>query len=208
MHIILASQSSGRRKILENLGLKFEVIPADIDEEKITTSNPIALVKKIAKAKATVVAKILRKKNSVGDFSAQIDDYLIIAADSMVFFRGKTYGKPKTRSEAIELLKMFSGKTHEFITGLCVIDTNTNKIYQSIAKTKVVFGKLTEKEINDYVKIASVTSYAGGYAPDLPGGEIIKARMKFIGSKSNVLGGIPLEKLLPILASRGVALRN
>jgi len=59
MKIILASSSIGRKKILKKLGLKFKVIPANIDEEKFTAPTPLALVKKIAKAKATAVAKRL-----------------------------------------------------------------------------------------------------------------------------------------------------
>ncbi len=188
--IILASASAGRKKLLESLGLEFEVRPANIDEKKFSASTPLGLVKKIAKAKALAVL------GTLGNTPAS---FLIIAADSMVLFRGKTYGKPASRKEAKRLLKMFSGQTQEFITGLCLIDTNTHKLYQKSAKSRVVFDNLTEKEIETYVKTANVTAFAGGYAPDLKGGEIIKAKMKILGSESNVLGGIPLEKLVPIL---------
>ncbi len=196
MKIVLASASAGRKKLLENLGLKFEVIPANIDEEKFAASTPLGLVKKIAKAKALAVeARIL----PIHTNTTNTTNYLIIAADSMVVFKGQTYGKPKSRNEAKRLLKMFSGKSHFFISGLCVLDTNIHKLYQTSGISRVTFSNLTEKEIETYVKTASVTSYAGGYAPDLKGGEIIKAKMKIIGSESNVLGGIPLEKLVPIL---------
>ncbi len=199
MNIILASASAGRKKILENLGLKFKVIPSNIDEEKITASSPILKLKKIARAKAlAVISSLISKPYGLNP--------IVIAADSMVLFRANLYGKPKSRKEAKRLLTLLSGKTHEFISGLCVIDTNTNKLYQTYAKSRVALGKLTEKEISNYVKTASVTSYAGGYAPDLPGGEIIKSKMKIEGSRSNVLGGIPLEKLVPILRKTGIKL--
>ncbi len=212
--LILASASAGRKKLLESLGLKFEVIPANIDEEKFKAKTPLALVKKIARAKALAVAKKIGTNDSC----------LIIAADSMVVFRGQVYGKPKSRSEAKRLLKKLSGKAHFFVTGLIVIvmgnryslnpssfsskrrlmlsqnlDTNIYKLYQNSGISRVIFGKLTEKEISTYVKTANVTAYAGGYAPDLKGGEIIKPKMKIEGSESNVIGGIPLEKLRPIL---------
>lgn len=192
-------------------------MPANIDEEKFQAKTPLGLVKKIARAKAMTVAKIC------------LSPCLIIAADSMVVFRGQVYGKPKSRREAKRLLKKLSGKAHFFVTGLSVIafcardstklsitslrktsvvsknlDTNIYKLYQNSGISRVTFGKLTEKEINTYVKTANVTAYAGGYAPDLKGGEIIKAKMKIEGSESNVLGGIPLEKLRPILKEVGI----
>lgn len=206
MKIILASSSLGRKKILESLGLKFEIIPSNIDEDKFTAPSPLALVKKIAKAKAMAVLRAISEKRKATSkkllpipYSLFAGPYVIIAADSMILFRGQIYGKPKTKTEAKKFLKMFSGKTHRFLTGLCVIDTTTAKLYQTSCYSRVYFSKLMGKEIDDYVKTANVTSFAGGYAPDLPGGEIIKAKMKIIGSKSNVLGGLPLEKLLPVM---------
>ena len=131
MKIVLASSSIGRRKVLESLRLKFEVIPANIDEEKFTASNPIKLIKKIAKSKALAVLGTPPR--------APVSNYLIIAADSMAVFQGKTFGKPKNRQEATRFLQIFSGKTHEFVTGLYVVNTKTKKTYQASAKTKVKF---------------------------------------------------------------------
>ena len=80
---------------------------------------------------------------------------------------------------------------------------NNETILRS-CKSQITFEKFTKKEIDDYVKIANVTSFAGGFAPNLKGGEIIKRKMKIKGSVSNVLGGLPLEILLPILKENGV----
>jgi septum formation protein len=131
-------------------------------------------------------------------------DYLIIAADSLVFFAGKTYGKPKTKNEAKKYLQMFSGKAHEFLTGLCIINTKTNKLYQASQKTKVKFEKLRQKEIDDYIRLAPVTSFAGAYSLEEAGAEIIRSKIKIIGSETNVLG-LPVEKLIPILEELGIS---
>ena len=200
--LILASSSIGRKRVLKNLGLRFEIIPAYIDEEKITSTNHIALVKKIAKVKALA---ILARINT--NTTNTTNDKLIIAADSMVVFRGQTYGKPKTKEEAKRFLRIFSGKTHEFITGLCVINTKTKRIYQASAKTKVKFEKLTQKEIDDYVAAAPVTLFAGAYSLEEEGAEILKPKITILGSKSNVLG-LPVEKLTPILRKEGINIQK
>lgn len=209
MKIILASASLGRKKILTDLGLKFTVMPAKIDERKITASSPILLVKKIAKAKAVEVSKKLIPHLASNNF-------LVIAADSMVFFQNKLYGKPKSKTEAKTMLSMLSGQTHELLTGLCVLkdtpDYNLTPnrfritLYQRSCRTKVIFEKLTPEEINEYVRIAPVTSCAGGYfiaqthaAILNPAGlSLLENKIKLIGSQSNVIG-LPFEKLLPIL---------
>lgn len=193
MKLILASSSIGRKKILESLGLKFDIVPANIDEKKITASNPITLVKKIAKAKALTILK-----GSTFYKVEPYQNYLIIAADSLIVFNGKTYGKPKTKKQAKKILQMLSGKIHEFITGLCLLDTSTSKLYQGSCRTKLIFEKFSEKEINHYVRIANVTSYAGGYSLEEKGSEILRPKIRVIGSESNVLG-LALEKLIPIL---------
>lgn len=227
MKIILASASLGRKKVLENLGLKFEVMPAEINEENIIRENPhlspSTLLKKIAKEKGLSAALKIQRGFLKGAGNPQIFEErkgvffvpekiswatsapaLIISADSMVLFNGQLYGKPKSVNDAKRLLKRLSGNSHKFITGMVIISTNPYKIYQESCTSRINFGQLSDKEIDDYVKIANVTSFAGGYAPDLKGGEIIKAKMKIRGSKSNVLGGLPLEKLLPILRENGI----
>lgn len=193
MKIILASASKARGKVLKSLGLKFKVFPADIDERKITAQNTTKLVQKIAKAKATAVAT---------DLSAP-PPYLIIAADTMVDFEGQTYGKPKSKEEAKKWLKMFSGKTHQFLTGVFVINTKTGKTYQAFHRSKVKFGPFTKQEIEDYVKVAPVTTISPGYSLNLEGSEILRPKIKVIGSVSNVLG-LPLEKVLPILKKEAI----
>ena len=87
------------------------------------------------------------------------------------------------------------------------IEVKTNKIYQTHAETKVVFEKLAEKEINNYVRIAPVTSFAGAYSLEEKGAEIIRPKIKVIGSETNVLG-LPVEKLIPILKKEGVNIQK
>lgn len=183
--------------LLEKLGPSFTVIPAHIDEEKYQDPDPLQLVQKIAKAKTMAVVKILRDK--------EIKKLkLIIAADSMVYFRGKTFGKPKSKSEAKKILQLLAGQTHEFITGVYIFNTKSKKVYQKAVKTTVIFRQFTQKWINEYVQTAAVTTHAGAYSI---GDAMMKGKFKLIGSETNVVG-LPLEVLLPILRKEKILFKG
>ena len=218
MQIILASASQTRKKILESLGLKFKVVPSQIDETKISATNPKLLVQKIAKAKAEKVFDSIKNQQR-SNVATQQPSYLILAADSMVVLNNETIGKPKDNQEAKKVLKALSGKTHEFITGLHVINTKTSKTWQKLAVTKVTFRKLKDQEINRYIKKTDVTRFAGGYAivppqdfnlktvkkgqsPAPSGAGQSDIITKIDGSFTNVMG-LPIEILLPILKENG-----
>lgn len=190
MKIVLASQSLGRKKILESLEISFKIFPSEIDEAKITVSNPKLLAQKKAKAKAEAVAKQLNN---------QITEQLIIAADSMVLLNGETIGKPKDKKEAKKILKELSGKTHRFLTAVYVLNTKTKKVWQKTALSKVTFRKMRDWEIEVFLKKVDPTVVAGGYSLDPPQDFITKVK----GSITNVLG-LPLEVLLPILRENGI----
>jgi len=240
MQLILASSSQARKRILESLGLKFKVIPSQIDESKISLTNPKLLVQKIAKAKAESVVKRLKeikrlkrlkeRKSQVAiacqvspSFASQpsLPSYhLVLAADSMVVLDNQTFGKPKDKKEAKQILKQLSGRTHDFITGLYIINTKTKKFWQDVALSKVTLRRLRNKEINAYIAKTNVTRFAGGYtiipsqefklksihqdqSPAQFGAEQSDIIKKISGSLTNVMG-LPLETLLPILRENGI----
>ena len=175
--IILASASAGRKKVLESLGIKFKVIPAEIDERKITASSPFLLVKKLARLKAEKVFSLARRPLT----RLKVSKSIIIAADSLAIIEEKrikdqkmrkklakhrlgnyyVLGKPTTKSETITFLTTLSNNIHYFLTGLYIINTKDKAIYQSVTKTKLWFNKLTEEQIKDYVKSQPVLTYAG-----------------------------------------------
>lgn len=185
--------------LLEKLGLDFTVIPAHIDEEKYQDPDPLQLVQKIAKAKAIAILAKINTNNT-----NTTNNNLIIAADSMVAFRGKTFGKPKSKSEAKKILQLLAGQTHEFITGVYIFNTKSKKVYQEAVKTTVNFRQLTQKWINEYVQTAAVTTHAGAYAI---GDAMMKGKFKLIGSETNVVG-LPLEVLLPILRKEKILFKD
>lgn len=211
MQLILASSSETRKKILKSLGLKFKVVPSHLDESKISATNPKLLVQKLAKAKAETVTQNLKlpySKPTIVDrlYGSSGADYLILAADSMALLGSQTIGKPKNRKDAERILKLLSNKTHQFITGLYIINTKTNQSWQKLAVSQVTFKKINHQEIEDYVSKNQVTRYAGGYAivppKDFNFKTINQGQSKIIkkveGSLTNVMG-LPVEVLLPIL---------
>ena len=152
--IILAS-SSPRRKyllgiILNNFGLKFDVIHANIKEcipKKV--QNYPELVKNLAYHKAYTVAK---KHQGV-----------IIGADTVVVLKGKVLGKPGNRKEAFKMLKLLSGKEHKVYTGIAIIHTENNERYIDYELSRVKFRKLESPEIKYYVNSGSPMDKAGSY---------------------------------------------
>jgi len=177
MKIILASKSPARKKLLLEMGLKFEIIPADIDEEKFQDTRPSVRVKKIAKAKAEAILKRLIHEGS-GENEGDVG-IIIIAADTMVYCHGKLIGKPKNLPHAKEILTLLSGSTHYLYTGICLIYKSSNgkyKIFLDFDKTKVFFRKLSEEEISSYVADPEVLNHAGTYTIEksTPGEGFIK----------------------------------
>jgi len=116
---------------------------------------------------------------------------VVIAADTVLYFRGRVIGKPKTMREARRLLSMLSGKSHWVYTGLCLRDMTTDCLRTSYEKTKVTFQPLAPATMTRVLARVSPLDKAGGYAIQNDQSTLI-ARIE--GSRSNVIG-LPLERL-------------
>jgi septum formation protein len=186
-NIILASKSIDRQKILHNARIPIEVLATDVDEEKYKEkfSDAIMLAKELAKAKALYAKNLLNKSDR---------DVFIIAADTLVELNGEIIGKAKTEQNAFNILKKLTGNLHSLITGIAVTKTFTPKLINDYESTDVKFVKLTDNEINNYLKSNEWQGRAGAYA-------ITERASLFIeyirGSFSNVIG-LPLHKLFLI----------
>lgn len=194
LEIILASSSPRRKKLLEELGLDFRCQEPEILEEETTEQEVPLLVQKLALLKAKEVAKRLQVQA------------LIITADTLIEFEGRTLGKPQNKNEAVSMLIALSAKTHSVYTGFCILNTATEKVWQGYDKTSVTFKNLTPEEIRQYVEAENVETMAGAYnlAPGTPGEKLIA---HLDGSLTNVIG-LPLEKILPILAENQVKVKK
>ncbi len=173
--IILASSSPRRKRILENAGYKFRVIFPNINEKKYYQNGIKETVMKISLEKARSVAQIIK-------YPAKI-----VSADTMVEFKGKAMGKPKSKQEAFNFLKLLSGETHSVYTGYCILNVKTNQTISNYAKTKLTFKELSDKDIKDYINYYDVLTMAGAY--NIESKEVYDLLVKKIeGSYYNVLG--------------------
>lgn len=154
MRIVLASKSPRRKEILENLGIKFDIIVADADES-CDISDPAERVSTLASVKGRAVLDLLRP-------SGEDRDTLIIACDTLVYAGGEFLGKPRDRDDACRMIKMLSGKAHSVVSGLYV--SYGGKEFSSASETKVIFDEMTDREIEDYISSDEPYDKAGGYA--------------------------------------------
>jgi len=188
--IILASGSPRRIEYLKSLGLAFEIIPADIDEETNGKGTPVSVAKKLAQEKAQAVSA------SIND-----PDALIISGDTIVVLGNQIMGKPVSKKDAAKMLQSLSGKTHKVITGLCLI--RGKKIRLGHETTYVTFRTLTPAIIKSYIESGEPMDKAGAYAIQGKGILLVK---KINGDYPNVVG-LPVVKLAEMLSEYGIILK-
>ncbi|MBO1514764.1 Maf family protein [Metabacillus bambusae] len=147
-NLILASASPRRKELLELLQIPFEVIVSEVEEIVDEKLHPAEMVQSLAQQKALSVAKTNQTS-------------FVIGSDTLVVYGGRMLGKPTNKSEAIEMLQMLSGKTHDVFTGVAII--NGEQVHSFFEKTSVTFFSLSHKEIVDYVSTGEPMDKAGAY---------------------------------------------
>lgn len=178
--IILASGSPRRKELLNLIADEFTAITADIDED-LEISDPAELVCALAAIKANAVRMDGHKSDTV------------IGADTVVYIDGEILGKPKDEADARRMIKMMSSKTHSVFTGIALSKDDYRDI--RFAETHVTFDKLTNEEIENYVKSIDIYDKAGAYAVQ---GDMAKFISKIDGCFYNVMG-LPVNLLYKML---------
>lgn len=186
-HIILASQSPRRKKILEQIGLTIKVVPSEFEEKLNPRLKPRAQTEQLSLEKAKLVAE-------------KYPEAIIIAADTLVYSNGDILGKPKNMEDAGRMIKKLQGKTHIVFTGFTIYNKASKKLITNSAETKVTFRKITDKEIRSYLKIEKPLDKAGGYSMDGAGAALLES---VAGDFFNVLG-LPVSKVIPALKKFGI----
>lgn len=189
--IILASSSAQRKRLMDSLGIDYEVIPANINEKAIRDLDLTARAKNIARAKAEEVLK-----NNQG---------IIISADSFLEFGDKVLEKPESKAEAKKMLLSLSGKTAFVYTGFCYLDKLNGIDFLNVIKNQVVFRNFPEEEIDNYVENFAVTTWAGGYSPAYDYG--LSLIHSTTGSPSAFSHGLPLDLVVELLQKSEVKIK-
>ena len=187
MRIVLASASPRRKQYLSYLGLPFEVVVPDVDESTVDGESPQQLVIRLSKLKAKAVSQRLSDSEAV-----------IIAADTVVAYKGQVLGKPQNDDDAFNMIKMLQGDTHEVYTGCTIL--KGDRISNFAVSTKVTFASLDDELIRTYVNSGESRDKAGSYALQGIAAMLIQ---KVDGSVSTVVG-LPICEVREVLKEFGV----
>jgi nucleoside triphosphate pyrophosphatase len=176
--LILASASPRRAELLRQLSLEFKVVPATVSEvhHEQMTARELSQVNAYRKARA--VAK-------------KFPDALVLGADTLVYLEAMLFGKPATLEEAFRMLDQLQGRTHEVVTGICLLHLRNHRQAVFAETTLVTFHPLDEGSIQRYLSAVDPLDKAGAYAIQEQGDMIVE---KIAGSYTNVVG-LPLERL-------------
>jgi septum formation protein len=181
---ILASASPRRAELLRQLKPAFRIIPSDATEILNEHWSPFEICQLNAHRKARAIAK----KNP---------DALVLGADTLVFLEGEIMGKPASAADAERMLTRLQGRTHQVVTGICLIHLRAHRERIFAVSTDVTFHPLDAGQIRDYLAKVNPLDKAGAYAIQEHGDLIVS---EISGSYSNVVG-LPLERLREELQS-------
>ncbi len=176
--IILASGSPRRRDLFAKLRVNFQYVTSEIKEEFNENVPVTDEVMRIAAMKAYNVSSIY-------------NEAMVIGADTVVMLDGKIFGKPKNRDEAISMLKQLSGKTHEVITGVAIVNKREKICERFYDITKVTFKQISDELIEWYIDKEEPYDKAGAYAIQDTGNVLVKS---IEGDFYNVVG-LPISKI-------------
>ena len=189
-NLILASSSPRRAQILTREKVKFEIkIPDSSKEENIFSD-----LKAQNSCPATHVLELSRRKAQ--SVTNEIEDGIILGADTIVVLEEEILGKPKNKNEALSILKKLSGRMHQVYTGITLINKSTGKMISDYDVTKVKFNRLDEEEILNYIATGEPMDKAGAYGIQGMGSFLVD---HIEGSLDNVIG-LPTEKLQEMLS--------
>ncbi len=189
--IVLASTSPRRRELLQQIGLEFAVVPADIDETVLSGETPEEHVVRLSLGKAAAVAQ-----------RPEVDGRWFIGSDTIVLLGDQILGKPKDEAHARAMLRQLSGREHRVLSGFAVIDRKEQRQISEAVSTRVIFRDLTDDEIARYIASGEPADKAGSYAIQGLGVCFVAA---IEGSYTNVVG-LPLCRLTLCLKELGVPL--
>jgi septum formation protein len=186
--VVLASASPRRRELLDLIGISHEVVPANIDETMRVREAPRRHAERLAREKASVVAR-------------RDPDLITIGADTIVVINRKVLGKPADVDQAARMLAMLSGREHTVITAVAV--SRGKKLRSAVEEVRVRFRRLREDEIDAYIATGEPMDKAGAYGIQGYGATIVE---RIEGDYFAVMG-LPLVRLVGLMRDVGVYYR-
>jgi septum formation protein len=187
-HVYLASSSPRRLSLLRQIGISPVVVPAAVDESALPGESPRRMVVRLAEAKARAALSRLGPMQHAG---------LVLAADTAVIVDEHVLGKPADAAEAEAMLRLLRGRSHEVLTGVCLLRIDDGRQTVFVAATAVRFRDFDDAMLRAYVASDEPMDKAGAYGIQGRGALLVEG---ITGSWSNVVG-LPLE-LLPQAGER------
>jgi septum formation protein len=151
MNLVLASESPRRKELLAILGYDFSIMPSSIDETPWAGESPDAFVLRMAREKGTEVA-------------SRVSQSIVIAADTVVTIDAEILGKPVNEDDALRMLRRLSGRVHDVLTAVTIINQAKQETVEGVDRTRVWFSELTNEDIREYLRRENVFDKAGAYA--------------------------------------------
>lgn len=188
--IYLASRSPRRRELLKQVGVNFEIIIADVDEQILKNEPAHAYVARIAKKKAEAGWQYVLDR--------RLPYYPVLAADTVIATDKKILGKPTSKEDAADMLAQLSDKKHKVLTGIAI--AYQGKTLSQTSTTQVQFKKLSDTEIARYIDSTEPLDKAGAYAIQGKGAAFVSM---LEGSYSGVVG-LPLFETAQLLKQFGI----
>ena len=186
--LILASSSLIRKRVLAKIGIEFTAISPNIDESPLSEEAPEALVQRLSEEKARKVAH-------------QYSNHLIIGSDQVAVVNNEIVGKPSNRAQAIKQLEAASGRIVSLYTGVALLNSGTGRIQVDVLPYRVQFRELTRAVIENYIDRDQPYDCGGSLRSEGLG---IALLSKFEGEDPNILLGLPLIRLIDMLAEESV----
>lgn len=182
--LILASRSPRRAELLSRLGLEFEIIPAEIDEQYVDNEMPAAHAERLAREKAVTVGR-------------DHPDALVIGSDTIVIIGDDLLGKPRDGAEAVRMLRRLSGREHQVYTAVAVVHGGV--VHSAVEQVKVHFRSLSDVECEEYVATGEPMDKAGAYGIQGYGSALVRA----IEGDYFAVMGLPVVRTLDLLRRHG-----
>jgi len=187
--LYLASASPRRAELLRQVGIRFDVMPANIVEERRSGETPRAYVERVAFDKAHFVARQIGTRDKPAR--------PVLGADTEVIVDGEILGKPRDRDHGLAMLRRLADRRHQVLSAVVLIDSD--QTYSAVNESFVTFGPMTVGEIEDYWESGEPADKAGGYAVQGLAARFIR---HIDGSFSGIVG-LPLFELETLLKRIG-----
>ena len=186
MKIILASKSGVRKQILDKFNINNDVVESNVDEDEIKTSllaegaDPLSISKNLAEIKSIKVSK-------------KFPNFLVLGADSVISLNNKLINKPKSRDEALDILKKLNNSKHYLISSVC-ISKNGAMLWNHSDSSELKMKNLSEKRLKNYlenIKTETLLAY-GVYQIESEGYELFE----YIKGDQNSIMGLPIKQII------------